>query len=79
MTLAPPAVLLIGTAEVKPVGMPLIRAINDPGIVPASGVYAIMIGMLIWLITIPSAIFYAIVMTGAWIIRLRRRTRSGIM
>lgn len=83
LTLAPVAVILCDTIQDMPTGMPLMQAISDPDIGTATKVYAIMIGMLIWLITVPLTVIYGIALTISRIAALLRRrcarTRGDII
>ena len=76
LTLTPVAVILYDTIQDMPAGMPLMRAISHPDVGGAAKVYAFMIGMLLWLVTVPLTAIYAIVLTVSRTAALLRRRRA---
>lgn len=59
-----------------PTGMPLMKAISDPDIGTGDKVYAIMIRMLLWLVTVPLTVICAIVLIVSRITALFRRQHA---
>jgi ABC-type sulfate transport system permease subunit len=76
LTLAPVAVILYDTIQDMPAVMRLMRAISDPDVGTGAKVYAILIGMLLWLVTVPLTVIYGIVLAVSHI-AAHRRGRSA--